>query len=143
MPALSSLTRQKLTDVVIDLGDGDVVTMKIDRNRVTPAWASRADDAEDGVATALAEVIVSWDITDDAGVGLPVTSETLTQLSIGSLRELLSRMLEASVPSRAEGNGSGSSSSTPVTGSDSSPVSHPNGHQPSPLPVPSASPSTT
>lgn len=144
MPELSSLTREKLVDVQIDLGDGDTVTVRFDRNKVTPAWAARASAAADSDALALpkslAETIQSWDVTD-AGQPFPPTGENVGVLSFGAQRALLSQILKASVPSDAEGK---ASSATPPTASSPSTetlATPQNGQAPSLLPAPSASPS--
>ena len=77
-PKLTRLTRRKPVTVEIDLGDGDTLVVEYDRNRVTPNWVGVAQDrvnAQDVLATstALAEVILQWDVTDD-GAAVPADS---------------------------------------------------------------------
>lgn len=145
MPELSSLTRAKPTQAMIDLGDGDTVTLMFDRNRVTPAWvalASKRDEEQDPLSLpkALAEVISEWDVTNEGP--FPPTPENIAVLSYPAQRSLLEKIMVASVPSSEEGNGSGgqqpirSSVSTPITTSQ-------NGTVTSTLPGPSASLSQT
>lgn len=147
MAELSHLTRSKPTQVQIDLGEGDYVSITFDRNKVTPHWAREAqkrDDERDveSMPKALAEVILSWDVTDD-GQQLEPTPEKIALLSFPAQSALMGRIMEAAVPSSEEGNGSSDISATPVTPSTEPPASLQNGPQPSPSPEPSASPSPT
>jgi hypothetical protein len=119
MPALSTLTRQKLVERAIHLGDGDVVKVTFDRNKITPSWLMRAAQREteendlQSTARALAEVIVSWDITDDAGAMMPPSVETMSLLSIPAQAKLLEQVMLGAVPSDAEGNASSATPDAP------------------------------
>ncbi len=145
MPELSSLTRAKPTQAVIDLGDGDTVTLTFDRNRVTPAWvalASKRDEEQDPLSLpkALADVIDQWDVTNDGP--FPPTAENIAVLSYPAQRTLLEKIMVAAVPSSEEGKASGSPQ--PIPSSVSTPVTQSqNGTVTSTLPVPSASQSLT
>lgn len=109
---VSDLTRQKPVEVVIDLGDGDAVTVQFDRNMVTPAWVE-AGREDAFLSRALSEVILSWDVVNDDGSAYEPTSEHLAVLSFDAQARLLERIVEAAVPSRAEGNASSAPTSTP------------------------------
>jgi hypothetical protein len=148
VPALSSLTRPKLVEKVIHIGDGDQVTIMFDRNRITPAWVASAqtDESESDpftVPKALAQVIHSWDVTDDDGHPIEPSAETLGLFSVPAQGALLDQILSAAFPSSEEGNGSSNTSSTAATDSTSLPVSLQNGPAPLPSPTLSASPSPT
>lgn len=144
----SHLTRPKPRQVVIDLGDGDTISVVFNSNKITPAWmrdAEQRDNDRDSLSLpkALAEVILSWDVTEDDGSEFPPTAENIAVLSYPAQSELLTSILGAAVPSSAEGNASANISSTPSTDSSNAQESPPNGQAPSPLPEPSASPSPT
>lgn len=148
VPRLSQLTRPRPTGITVDVGDGDQVAISFDRNKVTPYWFTVMKDraeALDTLATArsLSEVILEWDVTDDADVALPITPENVAMLSLTGLQALSERIVEAAAPGAAEGNASANTSSSAPTASASAPVSPLNGQQPSQLPEPSASLSST
>lgn len=141
---VSDLTRPKLVETTVDLGDGDAVTLTFDRNKVTPAWAAIAeqrDNAEDvlSVPKTLADVLVSWDVTDDNDAPFPPTAENISVFSYPVQRDLLRRILEASVPSDAEGKSLSVPPSTQPLVSEVPRETFPNGLVTSTLPVPSAS----
>lgn len=147
MPELSSLTRQKPTDVTIDLGDGDTVTLTFDRNRVTPAWvqgAAQRDEQQDALSLpkALAEVIVSWDVTND-GQPFPPTVENLAELSYPAQKALLEQLMGAAVPGEAEGKALPATSPAVSEGSTNETMTFQNGTASSTSPTASASPSPT
>lgn len=56
-------------------------------------WAGLAAPDSD-LATVLAELLESWDITDDAGDPLPVTRETLDELPVPLMRAMLRAVIE-------------------------------------------------
>jgi hypothetical protein len=148
VPALSSLTRPKLVEKLIHIGDGDQVSITFDRNRITPAWvqAAQADERESDpftVPKALAAVIISWDVTDDDGNVLPTDAETLAMFSVPAQGALLDQIMSAAFPSDAEGKGSSAPLSTPSSVSTEPAVTSPNGPAPSPLPELLASQSPT
>lgn len=137
---VSDLTRSKPVEVVVDLGDGDTVTLVFDRNRITPAWVAsmQAHSESDALALSggLAETILSWDVTEDDGQPFPPSRENLGRLSYGTQKQLTVRLMGAAIPSDAEGKDL--SAQPPMQSSDSAdpqPTS-PNGQATSPLPVP-------
>lgn len=147
MPELKQLTRAKPTSCEIDLGEGDIVKVTFDRNKITPAWmqsAEKRDNERDvlSLPKALSEVILLWDVTSD-GEPFGHTPENIAQLSYPAQQGLLQRIIEAAVPASEEGNVSSNTSSTPSQSSSSEPASLQNGQAPSPSPTPSASPSPT
>lgn len=147
MADIRALTREKPTQAVIDLGDGDTVTVMFDRNRITPVWmeaAKQRDEAQDSASLpkALSEVILSWDVTD-GDQPFPPTAENLGVLSYPAQSSLLLRILEAAVPSSEEGNVSSAPSSSPAATYSEPVLTPPNGPVTSPSPAPSASPSPT
>jgi hypothetical protein len=149
MPTIGQLTRVKHVDAVVDLGDGDQFKVTFDRNKITPAWVDAADrqakEQQDVLAlsSALAEVIVSWDVTADDGSEFPPNRENIGALSYGVQGELVAALIEASAPSRAEGEGSSPLSASPSTDSAPESLAFPNGSETSPSPTVSASPSPT
>ncbi len=145
---VSDLTRAKPLDVTIDLGDGDMIVVRFDRNKVTPAWvglAQQRDEASDALSLpkALADVILDWDVVADNDEPFPPTVENLAVFSYPAQSDLLRRILEEAVPSRAEGNASANTSSSPSMDSTDAPASPQNGQVVSLSPPPSASPSLT
>jgi hypothetical protein len=145
---VSDLTRPKPTEATIDLGDGDTIVLTFDRNRVTPAWitlAARRDDEKDTLSLpkALADVIMSWDVTDDNGAPFPPTPDNLAVFSYPAQRDLLTRIMQQAVPGEAEGKALSVPTSTVPSASTQPPPTSPNGQVTSQLPEPSASPSPT
>lgn len=148
MPAISNLTRAKPTTATVDLGDGDTVTVEFDRNRITPAWVKAASEREAGedpmsLPSALAEVILNWDVTNDDGTPFPPLMENLAVLSFPAQNGLLRAMLQAAVPGAAEGNASPHTSAAPSPASTPDVTSSQNGQATSTSPEPSASLSPT
>ncbi len=146
MPDLKQLTRQKPTTATIDLGDGDKVELVFDRNGVTPAWSTFAQEQgrKDpmALATALSQVILQWDVTDD-GAPFPPTPEHLGVLSYDAQRNLLAEIVSAAVPTDAEGNASPATQPSASSDFALAPMSSPNGTGTSTSLEPSASPSPT
>jgi hypothetical protein len=141
MPEISNLTRQKPTPFTVDLGDGDSVEGTFDRNMVTPAWVTRGREQQ-FLSEALAEVILSWDVTQD-GAPFTISAENMAVFSFAAQARLLEIIVEAAVPSRAEGNDSSAPTSTPPsTFTGPAPTSQ-NGMVTSPSPTPSESLSPT
>ena len=83
----------------VDLG-GAVVDLVFDRRAVTPKWALRferrntAGDPE-AAAKALAEVVLTWDVTADGGEPFPPTVENLGALTAEQKAELVTAIVEA------------------------------------------------
>lgn len=146
MPEIGQLTRPKRLEVVIDLGEGDTVTLGFDQNSVTPAWVSDAEKRDSqndtqSLPKALAEVITDWDVTNE-GQPFPPSTENLAVLSYPVQAALLEQILTAAVPSRAEKNASSPHTSEQPSPLDSPLQSSPNGSETLPSPVASASQST-
>lgn len=140
---VSELTRPKPVEATIDLGDGDSIMLVFDRNRVTPAWvtlAQQRDEEQDTLSLpkALADVIVSWDVTGDDGGEFPPTAENIAVLSFPAQSELLQRIMAQAVPSRAEGNSSPAPTNMPPSDSVEPVLPPQNGLVTSPLPSDSA-----
>lgn len=146
MADIGQLTRQKRVEVIIDMGEGDSVTIGFDRNRVTPAWVAGAEERDKNNDTqslpkALAEVILDWDVTHEGSPYAP-TADNLSVLSYPAQAEILEQILQAAVPSRAEGNDlSKSRSGQPAV--STAPEKSPNGPATEPSLTSSASPSPT
>lgn len=149
MPSIGSLTRQKPVETIIDLGDGDAVAVVFDRNRITPFWvadAQRRENESDALTLpkALADVMISWDVTaDDQGGAFPPTPENIGVLSVSAQGALLEQIMRAAVPSDAEGKASSGTPSIPNTSSLERPALLQNGQPTSPSPSASTSPSPT
>ena len=145
---VSELTRAKPVDATIDLGDGDVINLAFDRNKVTPAWvqlAQKRDEEQDTLSLpkALEDVILSWNVTNDDGSSFEPTADNIAVLSYPAQSDLLRRIMEQAVPSRVEGNASPVPSSTPSTTSMAPEPTPQNGLVTLPSPELSASPSPT
>ena len=70
MPEIRSLTRPKPVEAVLDLGDGESVTISFDANKITPGWVAKTQERVEAADTlslpkALSDVILGWDITED------------------------------------------------------------------------------
>ena len=131
MPELSHLTRVKRTQAMIDLGDGDLLAVVFDANKLNPVWLARATDRQDAgdsltMANSLAEIILEWDVTLE-GQPFPPTSENLAQLSFTALGRLVTHVIEAALPSEDEKKGSSKRSSIPQSVSTPPQPSSPNG----------------
>ncbi len=94
MPKLSKLkNRPYLKDAVVDFGDGDVLTMRIDVNKFTyrlqkdMADATRLGDI-DRMTDLFFQPMDSWDMTDDDGNVLPMTSQTIEDLGVNNVKDL-------------------------------------------------------
>lgn len=94
MPKLSKLkNRPNLKDAVIDLGDGDVVTARIDVNKFTYRLQKEMVDATnrsdiDHMTDLFFTPMESWDVTDDDDNVLPMTAETIEDLGVETVRDL-------------------------------------------------------
>lgn len=147
MPSIGQITRQVIREAHVDLGEGDVVVVKFDRNKITPAWIQESEQREksdsQSLPKGLAEVILDWDVTDNDGSPYPPTAENLARLSYPVQAEILGAMVKAAVPSRAEGNDSSEPASTPSTDSSGLAETSPNGQETLPSPAPSVSQSPT
>lgn len=143
---VSDLTRPKPCNADIDFGDGDMVHVVFDVNKVTPHWVAEAkqrDEAEDvlSLPKCIADVMISWDVTNDDGSSYPPTAENISVLSHPALSTLLTRILKAAVPSDAEGKASESPPSMLSEDFVPAPEKSQNGLDTLPSPPVSASPS--
>ena len=145
MPRLSSLTRQHPVSASFGYED-ESVTIVFDRNKITAAWARSVREAlerdeTNPAAQSLVEIMISWDVVDDAGNVLPPSVEVLDSLPIGALMRLQEAIGEASVPSDAEGKDSRPPSPEQSPVSTATAPTPPNGQAPSESPALSGSPS--
>lgn len=144
MPELAHLTRPKPKAITVDLGDGDELNITFDRNKITREWQQAGDETSgaDGLAAALADVILGWDVTEN-GVPLAADADGIGRLSIPAQADLLRQIIENSTPTSAEGNSQNGPSPTPSSASTAPPATPPSGSETSPSPTASESPSTT
>jgi hypothetical protein len=146
MPTRGHIARVKPTPAPVDLGEGDVINVVFDRNRITEAWLDQAmlRDEALSIADSVAKVIISWDITEDDGSPFPPTKENLGEvLSLDALRSFFVTLREAAYPPRAEGNALSQPSSSPSTDFTPPAPTPQNSTAPSVSPAVSASPSPT
>lgn len=146
MPELGQITRVKPATATVDLGDGDVLNVEFDRNKVTPAWTKTLIDmgSSDPLAIpkTLAEAIIGWDVTSD-GQPFPPTADNIAVLSFDAQQALMVALQEASVPKEQEGKVSPAPTNTPPSTSTPQPQKSRNGQETSSSLVPSAFPSQT
>jgi hypothetical protein len=147
MPALSGITKADPVQYTARMGN-ESVTVVFDAARMTGRWERDIRQAldlsdVDTVAERLFSVFASWDVVDDAGNPVPMSSEILMDLPGKALRALFSGMQDAVAPSSEEGKALSDISSTPAPTSTSQQASLQNGPTPSTLPQSSASPSIT
>lgn len=72
------------------------VDVWIDLEKQRDIWMPKAGDS-DRVFDFIARRIVGWNLVDDAGVILPITSDTVRVLDIGIMLALVSVFLSATV----------------------------------------------
>jgi hypothetical protein len=148
VPRLSSIQAPEPVEFTATLGT-DSVTVTFDNAKLTGRWArevraaAEMEDMDTNVGN-LAAILLSWDVTDDAGQLIPPSKEVLMDLPAKALAALSTSVQQAAAPSDAEGNASPASLAGPLS-ETSEPVSpsSPNGSDTSPLPTPSASLSQT
>lgn len=145
---VSELTRPKPTEVVVDLGGGDSVTLVFDRNKVTPAWwAATSDQSVERdpllLPKGLAAVLLEWDVTQDDGTPFPPTVGNIAVLSYPAQQALLTETMRAAMPGEAEGKDLSVPSSTAPSDSTQPQPTSQNGQATSPQLEPSVSPSPT
>lgn len=143
MARLDGIFSEDRCDFTVALGS-ESVTIVFDRSKLNlrrDAAMQRAVNEGDveGMVTSLAEVLTGWDVVDEAGQPVALSAEILLDLPARALENLIKGIGEVATPSSEEGNGLGSTSSTPSVDSSSMPASLPNGQSPSPLPTPSES----
>lgn len=106
MPKLSKLkNRPRIKDAVIDFGDGDVVTARIDVNKFTyRLQKDMADATREGDIDRMTDLFFtpmeSWDVTDDDDKVLPMTSETIEDLGVETVRDLFEAISGAINPNQ-------------------------------------------
>ncbi len=150
MPATpSQLRRPVVVNHTVDFGDGVTVKFTFDRNKITDAWMEEWTrlETEQDISTlnqALNDLILAWDIQEEDGTPYRKTPETIGYLfALPDKGRIFRELVEAAVPTRAEGNASSEPSSTPQSASAEPQQTPPNGATPSASPPVSASPSLT
>jgi hypothetical protein len=150
MPATpSQLRRPVVVNHTIDFGDGVTVKFVFDRNKLTDAWMNEWTRIENErnapqMNAMLDDLVMSWDVLEEDGSPYPKNPETIGFLfTIGDKGRIFEDLIDASVPSRAEGNASSERTSTPSSASTPPQETPPNGTVPSLSPAPSASLSPT
>jgi hypothetical protein len=131
----------EIIDVPISLRGQPGLVLRVDKNKVTRHWATTAD--EDFYA-AMNEVVMGWDLVNDDGSPYELTVSNWLELKLTLADEmgLVEQLVQACVPSRAEGNALGEHSSVPLGGSQPLTTSQNSGAT-SPLETVSESPSPT
>lgn len=145
---VSDLTRPKPVAASIDLGDGDVVNVIFDRNKVTPRWIEesqqRVENSEaQATSQMLADVILEWDVTEDDDSPYAITPDNIMRLSLGVQALLFRHIFRSAMPADAEGKALSGPPSMLSSGSTAPAAGSPNGQEISPSPAVSASQSLT
>ena len=89
--------------VEVPLGDGEVLTLSVRADKITPAYMNEMQTAKNSTAATvsfLCDVVELWDAEDDRGKIIPLTVEALMQLPV----ELVRAMTTAIFESISEGN---------------------------------------
>lgn len=149
MPRASSLSRRAPREIELPIifGGATSFTLTFDANRVTRNWARETDGSDDlfGFYDGVCAIVTSWDLTEDDGSPYELTPENFAKLglTLEEESEMMTQIVTASVPARAEGNDSSRRRSIPSPVSEApEPISQ-NGLETSQLPSDSASPSQT
>lgn len=151
MPSVGQLTREKRMRATIEHDEGVTIALVFDSNKITPAWVAEAEARDEEKDTqslpkALASVLLEWDVTQEDGSPYPPTPENLSVFSYPLQAAILTAIMEASIPSRAEGNSSSTDSSAsehPVASSEVSSPTSQNGSEDTNSQTASASQSST
>jgi hypothetical protein len=151
MPATpSQLRRPIIVDHTVDFGDDITVKFGFDRNKITDVWMrewvrlEQEPDATSKLNEMLADLITGWDVVNEDGSPYPMTAEAIGVLfSLPDKGRIFQELVEASAPSRAEGNVSSAPTSTQRSDFTEQVATPPNGTVTSPLPELSAAPSQT
>ena len=98
MAKLSALQPADIRKVEIPVG-GDTLHMDVDASVLTIGWQHRVNKAvadEDVAAFAVEffSLVQEWDLEDDDGEILPLTEETINQLSVKTFGMLVERVTE-------------------------------------------------
>lgn len=147
---VSDLTRPKPVPLAFDLGDGEMLNLIVDSNKVTRSWfetwkaKAEAEEGDGDIGEEmLADLIIEWDVTEDDGSPYAPTPENLRVLSLGRQRRLVRAIMVASMPSEEEGKAYGVQPNIPSSDSTPQPSTSQNGPPTSPSPSVSTSPSPT
>jgi hypothetical protein len=130
-PRFSAIYQSDPVSYTASLGP-EAVTLTFDSAKMTGRWerelraAQREDDSEK-VSDLILSVFVGWDVVDDVGQPVELTTDLLLDLPSKAMVALIEGMIRAAYPSSEEGNGSGSTSSTAAMDSSSLQESHQNG----------------
>jgi hypothetical protein len=149
MATPGQLRRAVIVNHTIDFGDGVTVKFVYDRNKITDAWMGEWERLETErnaplMNAMLADLILGWDVVNEDGTPFPMTEENIGYLfALPDKGRIFGELVQAAVPSRAEGNASSELSSTPQPGSTPPAPTPPNGPVPSVSPEPSTAPSLT
>jgi hypothetical protein len=118
------MLRSLPTSCSIDLGDGDVLDVVYDKNKLTSNWTKAAEERDNvndvqSVVKALEDVLISWDVVEgEPPVQIPPTLENLSRLlSLAQEKLVLREVITHSMPSSDEGKDSSQPSETPDTDS--------------------------
>lgn len=91
MPISLNQLRERKATTTLDLGDGLSIQLVYKPNEITPGYLDSVSKETDLMALArvVSRIVASWDITDDAGVAMPVSDDTAAQLGIQLLNEII------------------------------------------------------
>jgi hypothetical protein len=146
-PKFSAIYQSDPVSYTAALGP-ESVTLTFDAAKMTGRWerelraAQREDDSEK-VSDLILSVFIAWDVVDDNAQPVELTTDLLLDLPSKAMVALIEGMIKAAYPSSEEGNGSGSTSSTPDTPSSNSLENPQNGQATSSLLPSSTVPSPT
>lgn len=99
MAKLSALQPADIRKVAIPVGDDDTLNLEVDASVLTIGWQGRVNEAiarEDGLAFAreFFTLVKEWDLEDDDGDVLPLTEDTIDQLSMATFGTLVTQVTE-------------------------------------------------
>src|SRR5438132_8388852 len=125
MPAYRGIYVSDPVSFTASLGT-ESVTFVFDRSKQTlrrERDLRRAGEANDvdGLVKELMEILVSWDVVDEAGEPVPLSADILLDLPGPALGNLLELMGKAGQPADAEGEASSVPSLEPSTTSSATP----------------------
>ena len=112
MPKLSKIQKADETvEVDISFGDPtDPVKLVVYPNRITGKRRRELqaldDDDTEGYADLFFDIIKSWDLTDDKGVVLPFTEDTVDLLSVPTTVRIFTEIGDATNPNPKTSKGS-------------------------------------
>lgn len=99
MAKLSVLQPADIRKVAIPVGDDDTLNLDVDASVLTIGWQSRvnkamADEDVNAFAAEFFSLVQEWDLEDDDGEILPLTEDTINQLSIKTFGTLVQQVTE-------------------------------------------------